>query len=154
MIRSDILQQFPGLFGKKTVNGRELDVDETITLLSREIDPAITEALAARRAILAAPGAVAGKYAWPAWDESFEDPISGKSWTYRQIVQGLVDNFLGKESPLRWRLPSCKTLSRLDLPTPDWPTSALVSPARCSFRSAMPSPVTTEHRCTSQLRSW
>ncbi len=57
MIRADILQQFPGLFGKKTVNGRELDVDETITLLSREIDPAIAEALAARRAILAAAGA-------------------------------------------------------------------------------------------------
>ena len=104
MIRADILQQFPGLFGKKTVNGRELDVDETITLLSREIDPAIAEALAARRAILAAPGPVAGKYAWPAWDESFEDPISGKAWTYRQIVQGLVDNFLGRETPFRWRL--------------------------------------------------
>jgi malate synthase len=104
MIRADILQQFPGLFGKMTVNGRELDVDETITLLSREIDPAIAEALAARRAILAAPGAVAGKYAWPSWDESFEDPISGKAWTYRQIVQGLVDNFLGRETPWRWRL--------------------------------------------------
>ncbi len=104
MIRADILQQFPGLFGKKTVNGRELDVDETITLLSREIDPAIAEALASRRAILAAPGSVTAKYAWPAWDESFEDPISGKAWTYRQIVQGLVDNFLGRETPWRWRL--------------------------------------------------
>ena len=104
MIRADILQQFPGLFGKKTVNGRELDVDETITLLSREIDPAIAEALAARRAILAAPAPVAGKYAWPGWDESFQDPISGKPWTYRQIVQGLVDNFLGRETPWRWRM--------------------------------------------------
>ncbi len=104
MIRADVLQQFPSIFGKQTVNGRVLDVDETITLLSREIDPAIAEALAARRAILAAPAPVAGKYAWPSWDESFEDPISGKPWTYRQVVQGLVDNFLGRETPWRWRM--------------------------------------------------
>jgi malate synthase len=90
MIRADVLQQFPSIFGKQTVNGRVLDVDETITLLSREIDPAIADALAARRAILAAPEPVAGKYAWPSWEERFEDPISGKPWTYRQIVQGLL----------------------------------------------------------------
>ena len=87
MIRQDILQKFPDLFGKKRVNGRELDVDETITTLSREIDPAISRALSARRVILHSPAAVGEKYAWPAWDESFEDPISGKPWTYRQIVQ-------------------------------------------------------------------
>ena len=104
MIRADILQQFPAIFGKQTVNGRVLDVDETITLLSREIDPAIADALAARRAILAAPAPVAGKYAWPSWDESFQDPITGKPWTYRQIVQGLVDNFQGRETPWRWRM--------------------------------------------------
>jgi malate synthase len=81
-----------------------LDVDDTITLLSREIDPAIAEALSARRAILSAPAPVAEKYAWPSWDESFQDPVSGKPWTYRQIVQGLVDNFLGRETPWRWRM--------------------------------------------------
>ncbi len=104
MIRQDILQAFPGLFGKQRVNGRELDVDETITRLSREIDPAIAAALAARRAILQSPAPVAEKYAWPRWDESFEDPISGRTWTFRQVVQGLVDNFQGRESPWRWRL--------------------------------------------------
>jgi len=104
MIRQDILQKFPDLFGKKRVNGRELDVDETITTLSREIDPAISRALSARRVILHSPAAVGEKYAWPAWGESFEDPISGKPWTYRQIVQGLVDNFQGRDTPLRWRL--------------------------------------------------
>jgi malate synthase len=30
--------------------------------------------------------------------------VSGKPWTFRQIVQGLVDNFSGKDSPSRWRL--------------------------------------------------
>src|SRR5512137_1813623 len=104
MIRADVLQQFPGLFGKKSVNGRELDVDETITLLTREVEPAIAAALAARRAVLADPAPVAKKFAWPSWDETFDDPVTGKPWTYRQIVQGLVDNFQGRETALRWRL--------------------------------------------------
>src|SRR5512136_1728411 len=101
MIRADVLQQFPGLFGKKQVNGRELDVDETITRITREVEPAIAAALAARRAVLADPAPVARKFGWPSWEESFEDPVTGRPWTYRQIVQGLLDNFLGKETPLR-----------------------------------------------------
>src|SRR5512137_1236671 len=104
MIRADVLQQFPGLFGKKSVNGRELDVDETIAKLTREVEPAIAAALAARRAVLSDPSPVAKKFSWPSWEESFDDPVTGKPWTYRQIVQGLVDNFQGRESPWRWRL--------------------------------------------------
>ena len=30
--------------------------------------------------------------------------MSGKPWTFRQIIQGLVDNFLGRDSEWRWRL--------------------------------------------------
>ena len=30
--------------------------------------------------------------------------MSGKSWTFRQVVQGLIDNFLGRETEWRWRL--------------------------------------------------
>ncbi len=104
MIRPDILKAFPDLFGHQRVNGRDLDVDDTITRLSRELEPAIAEALSARRAILQSPAPVGEKYAWPRWDESFEDPISGKSWAFRQIVQGLVDNFQGRDSRWRWRL--------------------------------------------------
>jgi malate synthase len=104
MIRADILQKFPDLFGKKRVNGREVDVEETIATLTRELDPEITAALSARRALLQAPAPVASKYAWPRWEETFEDPVSGRPWTFRQIVQGMIDNFLGRESEVRWRL--------------------------------------------------
>ena len=104
MIRADILQKFPDLFGKKRVNGRDLDVDETIATLTRELRPEIAAALAARKELLASPAPVATKYAWAAWDEKLDDPVTGKPWTFRQIVQGLVDNFLGKDSPWRWRL--------------------------------------------------
>ena len=77
MIREDILQQFPELFGTKKVNGREVNVEETITTLTRELRPAFAEVLNARRALLESSEPVRRKYAWPKWDESFEDPVAG-----------------------------------------------------------------------------
>ena len=104
MVRNDILQEFPDLFGSKKVNGREVNVEEAITALTRELRPAIAAALTARRELLESPAPVREKYGWPRWDEKFTDPVSGQPWTYRQIVQGLIDNFLGRESQWRWRL--------------------------------------------------
>jgi malate synthase len=104
MVREEILKHFPDLFGTKRVNGRELDVDGTIATLTRELDPAIATALAARREILASPEPVRKKYAWASWDERFDDPVSGRPWTFREIVQGLCDNFVGRDTPQRWRL--------------------------------------------------
>ncbi len=74
MIREDILQQFSELFGIKKVNGREVNVEETIATLTRELRPAIAEALNARRTQLESSEPARTKYAWPKWEESFEDP--------------------------------------------------------------------------------
>ena len=104
MVREDILQKFPGLFGTKKINGRDVNVEETIATLTRELRPAIATALSARRELLASPAPVREKYGWPKWDQKFDHPVTGKSWTYRQIVQGMIDNFLGRESQWRWRL--------------------------------------------------
>jgi malate synthase len=104
MIREDILQQFPELFASKKVNGRDVNVEETIATLTRELRPAIAEALNARRTLLESAEPVRRKYAWPRWEETFEDPVTGGSWTFRQIVQGMIDNFLDRESERRWRL--------------------------------------------------
>src|SRR5664280_664222 len=104
MIREDILQQFPELFGSKNINGRQVNVEETLATLTRELRPAIAEALSARRALLESAEPVPSKYGWPAWEETFDDPVTGRSWTFRQIVQGMIDNFLGRESQWRWRL--------------------------------------------------
>ena len=103
-IREDIRQSFPGLFGTKKINGREVNVEQEIAALAQELHPEIATALTARRALLRSPAAVREKYGWPKWDDTFEDPVTGKSWTYRQIVQGLIDNFLGLDSEWRWRL--------------------------------------------------
>jgi len=104
MIREDILRKFPELFGKKKVNGRDVDVEQTIDALTRELEPEIVAVLKARRALLQSPAPVREKYAWPKWDDAFEDPVSGKPWTFRQIVQGMIDNFLGRDTRWRWRL--------------------------------------------------
>ena len=34
----------------------------------------------------------------------FADAVSDQAWSFRQIVQGLIDNFMGRESRWRWRL--------------------------------------------------
>lgn len=104
MVREDVLQQFAELFGTKQVNGREINVEETIAALTREFRPEIAEALNARRSLLGSHEPVRQKYAWPAWNESFEDPVTGRPWTFRQIVQGTIDNFLDRDSEWRWRL--------------------------------------------------
>ncbi len=103
-IQPDILRSFPELFGSKKVNGRQVNVEETIAALTRELSPEIAAALTARRDLLASRTPVRKKYAWAKWEQKFEDPVSGKTWTFRQIVQGLIDNFLGRESQWRWRL--------------------------------------------------
>ncbi|HYR03079.1 MAG TPA: hypothetical protein VES58_07020, partial [Syntrophobacteria bacterium] len=104
VIREDILERFPGLFGTKTINGREVKVEQAIAAFTRELNPEIAAALTVRRALLQSPAPVREKYAWPKWDDTFEDPVTGQLWTFRQIVQGLIDNFLGRESEWRWRL--------------------------------------------------
>ncbi|HWW92844.1 MAG TPA: malate synthase [Vicinamibacteria bacterium] len=104
MIREDILQKFPDLFGTKKVNGREINVEQAIAGLTRELGPGIAAALTARRALLHSPAPARKKYEWPKWEDTFEDPVSGRVWTFRQVLQGLIDNMLDRESEWRWRL--------------------------------------------------
>ena len=104
IIREDILQKFPDLFGTKNVNGREVNIERTIATLTQELRPEIAAALTARRMLLESPVPVGEKYAWPKWDDTFEDPVTGQFWTFRQIVQGLIDNILSRDSKWRWRL--------------------------------------------------
>src|SRR5437879_13597443 len=91
MIREDILQKFPDLFGTKKVNGREVNMEQTIAAITRELDSEIAAGLTARRALLHSPAPVSKKYAWPKWDDTFEDPASGQSWTFPLAVQRLLD---------------------------------------------------------------
>jgi len=104
MIDEQVLRTFPELFGVRTINGRSIGVEETIAALTRELRPGIAAALAARRTILESPAPAREKYAWPGWGEGFDDPVTGARWTFHQIVQGLIDNALSRDTRWRWRL--------------------------------------------------
>jgi malate synthase len=104
VIREDILQKFPDLFGTKIVNGREVHIERTIATLTLELGPEIAAALTARRMLLQLPAPVHEKYFWPKWEDTFEDSVSREFWTFRQIVQGMIDNVLSRDSKWRWRL--------------------------------------------------
>jgi len=81
-----------------------MDVDAAIAALTRELRGDIADALAARRTSLNSPAPAREKYSWPAWIETFHDPVTDRAWSFREIVQGLLDNGFGRDTPLRWRL--------------------------------------------------
>src|SRR2546427_12179927 len=91
MIGEDILQKFPDLFGTKKINGRDVNVEQTIAALTRELGPEIAAALTARRALLQSPAPVRNTYAWPNWHGTLDEPVTGQVWTFRRVVHGLTD---------------------------------------------------------------
>jgi malate synthase len=103
-VRRDVAMRYTHLFGEKLVNGRQVSVEEAIALLYLEVKDLWAKALRLRRGLLDSGDPVRKRYALPGWEEVYEDPVSGSRRTFREIVQGLIDNFLGKETPLAWRL--------------------------------------------------
>ena len=102
-VRKEVLQKYSDLFGVRVINGREVVVEELIERLTREFRDEIDEVIRERRRWLDDPRPVREKAAFPHWDEKFVD-ADGESKTFREIVQGLIDNLLGRETPHRWGL--------------------------------------------------
>jgi malate synthase len=147
MVRQDILKEFPALFGNKKANGREINVEQTIATLARELVPEIAAALTARRTLLQSPAPVREKYAWPKWDDTFQDAVTEQNWTFRQIVQGQIDNFLGRDSQWRWRLNDEVPIPKdahplgnpgLELTGPWHPLDMAFNALNCSVPANMP----------------
>ena len=99
-----VIKKYSELFGEKIVNGRKLVVEEVIAQVYDEVKDLWEASLKKRREILDSPLKVREKYSIPKLDEVYEDPVTGEKRTYREIVQGLIDNFLGKKTQLAWRL--------------------------------------------------
>ncbi len=103
-VAREVAHAFPELFGTKVVGDRRINVEETIAELTREFDPAITEALRRRRELLSSEIPTRERYAFPRWGETFEDAVTGELRSYREIVQGLIDNLFGRSTERAWRL--------------------------------------------------
>jgi malate synthase len=103
-VDENVRLQFGHLFGIKRVNGREISVEDTIGTLTAMFLPNLREALTERRRLLDSGEPVRRRYALPSMDEVFEDPVEGSRRSLRDILQGLVDNFLDRPTALSWRL--------------------------------------------------
>ena len=77
MIHADILQKFPELFGTQKVNGREVDIEQMIATLTEELRPEIAAASDRSPRVAAIHLPVRERYAWPDWNDKFEDPVTG-----------------------------------------------------------------------------
>lgn len=102
-IREGILEEYSELFGEKTINGKKIKVEDLIEELCAEFIEEINEAMRYRRKLLDAKIPFKDKYSFPSWDEKFKD-AEGNERTFKEILQGMIDNFIGRESDLRWGL--------------------------------------------------
>ncbi|MGC9117901.1 MAG: malate synthase [Thermoproteus sp.] len=102
-INKRVLEEYGDLFGRKVVNGREIVVEQLIEELARELGGEIDAAIRKRKEWHERRESVRVKGAFPRWDDKFVD-ADGNVRTFREIVQGLIDNFLGRDTPLRWGL--------------------------------------------------
>ncbi len=112
-VRPELRAVAPELFGDHTVNGHPLNTEAVIALLAEDpaIGQAIPKVLTARRELLESPAPVREKHGWVPWGQQFTD-ADGTTRTFRDIVLGQIQNFLGIESELAWRLND-------DVPVPD-----------------------------------
>jgi malate synthase len=102
-IPEEIYQKYSDLFGDKIVNGRIVNVEEFIEELALEFSEEIRRVISKRRERLESKEPVISKGSFPSFDEVFID-ADGNKRTFREIIQGMIDNFLGIQSELRWRL--------------------------------------------------
>ncbi|MEM3230309.1 MAG: malate synthase [Metallosphaera sp.] len=99
-----IKERYGVLFGNKNVNGKVVNVEQVIGELTLELRGEIERAMWERRKLLDSRREVRDKYSFPPMEEKFTHPVTGEVRTFREIVQGLIDNLLDRNTPLRWRL--------------------------------------------------
>ncbi len=102
-VRPDIYQQHASLFGAKTVNGREIVVEDLIARLTRETRDELRSLLSARHAFQEQVGRRERAYGFLAPDTRIAD-ADGHEATVREIRQGMLDGFFGRRTPSAWRL--------------------------------------------------
>ncbi|MEM4912479.1 MAG: malate synthase, partial [Metallosphaera sp.] len=102
-IPEEIYQKYRELFGEKIINDRIVSVEKLIEELADEFSEEIKKVISKRRKWLESKEPVTSKGAFPSFDEVFVD-ADGNKRTFREILQGMIDNFLGVKSELRWRL--------------------------------------------------
>ncbi len=103
VVREDIRRDYPDLFGRKTIHGRPVGVEDLIGSLTVATRDEIARLLSLRHAVQAQVARGEAHYDFLDPRLVVTDP-DGHQATVGQIRQGMLDGFFGRETPAAWRL--------------------------------------------------
>ena len=103
VIRQDILQAYPDIFGTKTIEGRPVNVEALIARLTLDTRDAFRDLLQARHAFQARVARKEARYDFLDGGERIGDP-DGHDATVSDIRQGMLDGFFGRATAIAWKL--------------------------------------------------
>ena len=102
-VRADILQNYPDLFGSKTIGGREANVEALIARLTRATRGEFAALMQARHQLHDRVAHRQGQYDFLDAATQVSDP-DGNRATVGDIRQGMLDGFFGRKTPKAWRV--------------------------------------------------
>jgi malate synthase len=102
-VRKDIYEKHTSLFGDQKVNGRTVNVEKLIEQLTRDTKDDFRALLGARHAFQEQVGRRERSYGFLAPETKVSD-ADGHTTTVRDIRQGMLDGFFGRQTPAAWRL--------------------------------------------------
>ena len=102
-VRADILQKYADLFGTKSVNGRQVTVEDLIARLTRSTRSDFASLMQARHRLHDRVAQHQGQYDFLDPSTQISDP-DGNRATVADIRQGMLDNFFGRNTPKAWRV--------------------------------------------------
>ena len=100
-VRADILQNYPDLFGTKTIGGREANVEALIARLTRATRGEFVALMQARHQLHDRVAHRQGQYDFLDPATQVSDP-DGNRATVGDIRQGMLDGFFGRKTPKAW----------------------------------------------------
>jgi malate synthase len=102
-VRADILQNYPDLFGTKTIGGRQVNVEALIARLTRATRGEFAALMQARHQLHDRVAHRQGQYDFLDAATQVSDP-DGNRATVGDIRQGMLDGFFGRKTPKAWRV--------------------------------------------------
>ena len=105
VIRPDIAANYAEIFGTKSIDGRSINVEDTIARLTEQTGGAFHEILEARQAFQARVVRNEAKYDFVDGSVVVSD-AHGHSASVADIRQGMLDHFFGRATAAAWRVSS------------------------------------------------
>ena len=102
-VRADILQKYSDLLGTKTVNGRQVNVEDLIARLTRATRGDFASLMQARHQLHNRVAHRQVQYEFLEPSTQVTDP-DGNRATVADIRQGMLDGFFNRKTPKAWRV--------------------------------------------------